>query len=536
MNAASGTRTPGATSAALLFEAAVSTFRHRSEMIGIVIVSHSRRLAEAAVELALQMVQGAPPRSRSPRDSTEACSVPTRTEVQAAIERVGSPEGVLVLMDLGSAVLSAELALELAGDSAPPIVLSEAPLVEGLVAAVVVAAAGAPLAEVAAEAASAGEIKAKLLGIGVPVVTDEGLARTTPPPSASVEVALHNAHGLHARPASRFVETARRFDAEVGVRNVTLDGPVVSGRSVSALSTMGAVAGHHIEVQASGRQAREALAAIVALVRRNFDDVITVVPDAGPVASGPGPVGVSPGIGVGAKRSLEPRPVDRVPELAPGRPADEHNRLVTRWRVPRGTAHHPRASWRGPRASTTPPSSTPTSCYSTTTSSSMLRSGRSTSKAWAPSRRGSTPSTPSPTGSDRSPTPICEPSPMTSAASGSRCSAQLAGLEPTEPSAAQGVVVVADLSPVAAAGLDPARVTAIVTAHGSPVSHGAILARALGIPMVVAAGAEVLAIQDGTTIVVDGSTGTVVVDPTAQVVAAYLDRARADRLRVEALL
>ena len=152
--------------------------------------------------------------------------------------------------------------------------LSEAPIVEGLVAAVVAAAGGASLAEVATEAANTAEIKAKLLGVGVPRAGSRRRRRaaSTAPPAASVEVALHNAHGLHARPAARLVETVRRFDAEVAVRNVTVGGPLVNARSISAVSTIGAVAGHHIEIQASGRQAREALAAVVALVRRNFDE------------------------------------------------------------------------------------------------------------------------------------------------------------------------------------------------------------------------------------------------------------------------
>ncbi len=503
-------------------------------MIGLVIVSHSRRLAEAAVELALQMVQGAPPPIEIAAGLDGGVLGTDATAVQAAIERVGSPEGVLVLMDLGSAVLSAELALELAGESAPPIVLSEAPLVEGLVAAVVVAAAGAPLAEVAAEAASAADIKARLLGIGVPVVTDEGLARTAPPPSASVEVALHNAHGLHARPASRFVETARRFDAEVGVRNVTLDGPVVSGRSVTALSTLGAIAGHHIEVQASGRQAREALAAIVALVRRNFDDLITVTPDSGPVASGPGPIGVSPGIGVGPKRSLEPQPVG--PERNPRKPTDERNRLVTalagtreelqviRQRVARAAGEHNAAIFDAHLLLLDDDELVDAALGQ------IDERGAGAEQAW----QHAVDAVADRFGALADPYLRARADDVRSV--GQQVLAQLAGGEPIVSSAAQDIVVVADLSPAAAAGLDPARVTAIVTAQGSPVSHGAILARALGIPMVVAAGAEVLAIQDGTTLVVDGSTGTVVVDPSADVVAAYVDRARAERRRAGELL
>ena len=264
-----GHQDPGATSAALLLDAAAATL---IVMIGIVVVSHSRRLAEAAVELALQMVHGTRPAIEIAAGLDGGILGTDAADVWAAIQRAATPDGVLVLMDLGSAVLSAELAIELAGDDAPPIVLSEAPIVEGLVAAVVAAAGGATLAEVATEAANTAEIKAKLLGVGVPVSTDGELARISPPPAASVEVALHNAHGLHARPAARLVETVRRFDAEVAVRNVTVGGPLVNARSISAVSTIGAVAGHHIEIQASGRQAREALAAVVALVRRNFDD------------------------------------------------------------------------------------------------------------------------------------------------------------------------------------------------------------------------------------------------------------------------
>ena len=245
----------------------------------------------------------------------------------AAIQRTGTPDGVLVLMDLGSAVLSAELAIELAGDDAPPIVLSEAPIVEGLVAAVVAAAGGATLAEVATEAANTAEIKAKLLGVGVPVSTDGELARISPPPAASVEVALHNAHGLHARPAARLVETVRRFDAEVAVRNVTVGGPLVNARSISAVSTIGAVAGHHIEIQASGRQAREALAAVVALVRRNFDDNAAAAHPADQPSTS-GPMAAAPGIGVGPKCTLAPaRPVVTTDRVA-GRPEDERARLV----------------------------------------------------------------------------------------------------------------------------------------------------------------------------------------------------------------
>ena len=75
------------------------------------------------------------------------------TAVSEAITTADSPDGVLVLLDLGSAVLSAELALEFVDpELAERVRLSSAPLVEGLVAAVVTASTGASLDAVAAEA------------------------------------------------------------------------------------------------------------------------------------------------------------------------------------------------------------------------------------------------------------------------------------------------------------------------------------------------------------------------------------------------
>src|SRR5436190_13559437 len=73
--------------------------------------------------------------------------------VAEAIERADEGDGVLVLMDLGSAVLSAELALDfLPEDLRERVVLSEAPLVEGAVAAAVTAGLGEGLEAVAREA------------------------------------------------------------------------------------------------------------------------------------------------------------------------------------------------------------------------------------------------------------------------------------------------------------------------------------------------------------------------------------------------
>ena len=80
------------------------------------------------------------------------------------------------------------------------------------------------------------------------------------------------------------------------------------------------------------------------------------------------------------------------------------------------------------------------------------------------------------------------------------------------------ILVGDDLAPADTATLDPSKVLALVTSSGGPQSHTAIIARALGLPAVVAA-IGVDSLTDGTVVFVDGAAGTVLVDPGADEVA-----------------
>ena len=93
------------------------------------------------------------------------------------------------------------------------------------------------------------------------------------------------------------------------------------------------------------------------------------------------------------------------------------------------------------------------------------------------------------------------------------------------------VLVADDLAPADTASLDPAKVVAILTERGGPTSHTAILARSLGVPAVVAC-AHVLDLEDGVNVLVDGSSGVVRIDPSADEVTAATEAAR--RAREEA--
>ena len=231
-------------------------------MVGIVIVSHSFRIAEGVAELAREM--GGPDIRLETAGGLDMPDHPIGTDavlVMQAIERAWSEDGVLVLMDLGSAVLSAEMALDLLEpEQRERIQLCEAPLVEGAVAAAVTAKMGASLDAVAAEAR--GGLAGKITHLGTPAA-DVGAAADRPVGEAVVTtITVANPHGLHARPAARFVQTASSFDALVQVRDLTNGRGPADAKSLNAIATLGAASGHELEIAATGPQAAEAIAAV----------------------------------------------------------------------------------------------------------------------------------------------------------------------------------------------------------------------------------------------------------------------------------
>jgi phosphoenolpyruvate---glycerone phosphotransferase subunit DhaM len=121
--------------------------------VGLVVVSHSRALAEAAVVLARSMLPGRELTVEVAAGDVDGGLGTDAAAIATAMTAADSGDGVVVLMDLGSAVLSAETAVDLLDDERRKrVVLSPAPLVEGLMGAAVTAAVGASRAEVAAEA------------------------------------------------------------------------------------------------------------------------------------------------------------------------------------------------------------------------------------------------------------------------------------------------------------------------------------------------------------------------------------------------
>lgn len=87
----------------------------------------------------------------------------------------------------------------------------------------------------------------------------------------SARVAICNTLGLHARPAMTFVETASRFKAGVTVRRVDSE-ERVDGKSIMQVLLLAGTHGTELEICADGGDEAEALAALVALVTRRFDE------------------------------------------------------------------------------------------------------------------------------------------------------------------------------------------------------------------------------------------------------------------------
>jgi dihydroxyacetone kinase phosphotransfer subunit len=124
-------------------------------LVSLVLVSHSKKVAEGLRDMVVQ-VAGEGVRVAAAGGTADGRLGTNAEAVVDAIRAVDGGDGVLVLLDLGSAWLSVEMALEELSDAERARVwVSEAPLVEGAVLAAVQASVGASLADVAAAAAGA---------------------------------------------------------------------------------------------------------------------------------------------------------------------------------------------------------------------------------------------------------------------------------------------------------------------------------------------------------------------------------------------
>jgi len=500
-------------------------------MVSIVIVAHSASLAEGVRELAEQMVQGKVPMAIAAGvDDPENPFGTDAMRVKKAIEDVYSDDGVVVLMDLGSALMSAETALEfLPEEMRAKVRLCDAPLVEGALAAAVQAAAGADVDAVISEARGALATKAAQLGIEPPPETPAAAPPTTGA-RKEVRLVVRNRLGLHARPAALFVTTASRFRANVTVRNVTRDSGEASAKSINQVATLGVRQGHEIVIAAEGPDADEALAALKELVENNFGEAEEVGEEAevstSPTAPGRPKAGELSGIPASPGAAIGPAYVYRrvsveVSERRVEDPEAEWRRLekalqraqqeiqTLRSRATAQVGDYEAAIFDAHLLFLQDPALVEAARQR------ILEEHLNAEAAWQRTVDEMVAAYQA----------LDDPYLRARAADvsdvGQRVLRLLTGtvsgpLQIREPS----ILVAADLTPSDTAQLDPQKVLGICTALGGATSHTAILARALGIPAVVGVGPEVLRLEEGTEIALDGEHGHVWINPGPEVRAA----------------
>ncbi|WP_151526560.1 phosphoenolpyruvate--protein phosphotransferase [Serinicoccus kebangsaanensis] len=510
-------------------------------MISLVVVSHSRPLARAAAALAAEMGTGGGPRVEIAAGLDEETTGTDGVAIAEAIGRADEAsggDGVLVLLDLGSAVLSAEMALEMVDpEVADRVRLSAAPLVEGLVAATVAAGAGGDLERCAEEARRGTEAKRTHLG------EPDGAQPSAPKDDGDqpcewdcIEVSVTMEHGLHARPAARLVAAAGSVapDTRVRVRNQTTGTGPVDALSLSSVATLAARQGHVLRVEATGDRAGAVLQEIEHLARTAFGDEPGPAQPLADVEVPAPAVSDQPGVaGSGLEAAMGPAVLDRTVPEPEEREADtpqvEQERLDAAVhealaRLGELAQHARRHLGQGQAEVFDAHATLVRDPELARDVGSRIQQGQTAAVAWQGA-----------VGDvaerfERLPDPYLQQRAQDVRSVGDRVMRILLGVAEPE-SLGEGVLVVDELDPAIAISLDAAAVQGVVTRRGGALGHGVLIARARGVPVLTGAG-ELPDVAAGTMIAFDVRAGRLEIDPAPEVQAAFtemLDRRRRER-------
>lgn len=485
-------------------------------MVSIVIVSHSQTLARAVVELAQQMVQN--PVTVAIAAGIDDPAHPFGTDVskiQAALESVYSDDGVVVLMDLGSALLSTEMALEfLPQEQQENIKLCEAPLVEGALAAIIQASTGASLEQVLNEARTA--LNAKIAHLSP--TNGNSLLETQNKLEypQTLKLMVKNPLGIHARPAAQFVTTAVQFESQISLQNLTTQSQPVNAKSINQLMIVGVRQNHQIEIAAVGEDATLALSALRELVENCFGEDPEVAPsqlrkceNRGRNATFIG-TPASPGVVIAPLIAYHPSLTEVAPE----------------------TATNPQTEWQNLQTAIQTAQQQINQLLQTTVHSDIFKAHLlylqdptilhqvhhqiftlNESAAWSWKIVIEETMAEYQTLED----PYLQARAMDILDVGGRVLRLLTGklppsLELTQP----GILVAQDLTPSEVAQFNTEQVLGVCTVAGSPTAHSALIANMLGIPMIVNVGAQLLELAPDTLIGMDGATGEIWLNPSEQ--------------------
>jgi phosphocarrier protein FPr len=447
-------------------------------------------------------------------------------KVLAAIESVYTRDGVLVLMDLGSALLSAEMALEfLPEEQRANVKLCAAPLVEGTMAAAVQAMVGGSLAQVFAEAEGALAVKREQLNLAAPAAEeDTAVSHPTTGQGRKISLVVSNKMGLHARPAANFVRAANQFQANITVQKGST---TANAKSINQVATLAVRQGETITITAVGPDAAIALKAIQQLATTNFGeaDVGQVPESAQSAAPPPAETGAlrglaaSPGIALGPVLQYRPR-LPAIPREMARDSTAEWQRLQTavqtavtelealQTQTGQQVGAQEAAIFEAHQLIVQDPD------LQTAVKNALERDKINAEAAWADAVEKTA------VAFQNLDEPYFQARAVDVRDAGGRVLRHLLGVKlPSLRAERPYILAAVDLTPSDTAQLDPKQVLGICTELGGATSHSAILARALGIPAVVGVGNQLAEIPDGILLGLDGRTGQLWLNPNDEQIA-----------------
>lgn len=251
-------------------------------MVNILLVSHSHKLAKGTAELVREMAPSPDLKIRVAAgmgDDHDEIGT-NAVEIMEALSELAENNDVLVLMDLGSAVLSTAMAMQMLDKSITARVrMCPAPFVEGAIAAGVLANIGSPIQEVYDEAMNALAAKQQQIVGEQPaqvVVSPEPVKVATEPGSSAKEaellVTVTNPSGLHARPAATFIQTVKKYDAKLSITNRTNTTEAVLVKGMISVMLLEAKQGDELLLKATGPDNHALLAELKELFLDNFGE------------------------------------------------------------------------------------------------------------------------------------------------------------------------------------------------------------------------------------------------------------------------
>ena len=352
----------------------------------------------------------------------------------------------------------------------------------------------------------------------------------------AVEAVVGSSHGLHARPATAFVSRARDFDARVLVRH---GGKTADGHSLAALLKLGAKGGARVRISAEGRDADAALAALASLIEQpEEEETFLAGPTHGwaPRSAARTVLGLaaSPGLAIGPLHLLRRSKIVVAPTAKdPERERERLREAIAAAQAELGELYEEVAQKSGPASAAIflAHAEFLADPGLLERAEPRIAEGHSAGWAWQQTFEGEAEAL------EKLEDPLLAGRATDLRDVGTRVLRRLAESVEEGPAlpATPAILLADDLTPSDAATLDPALVLGFCTARGGPTSHVAIIARSLGIPAVVGAGAVSLEESQGFQAVLDGDNGALYIDPSPEDLRAAEDarRSLSDRRDVE---